>query len=78
MALRAGLCGYLACGMFTTRIWAEDFWILVGLACCLQNVAAKVRARSTAPGVSDAVETEPLGAALGGERICPSLPGKTV
>ena len=44
MALRAGLIGYLACGMFTTRLWAEDFWILLGLAACLTHVSKHMRA----------------------------------
>jgi O-antigen ligase len=78
MALRAGLCGYLACGMFTTRIWAEDFWILIGLACCLQNVTEKVRAHSSAPCRSEAVGAEPLSPPLGGERVRPVLPGETL
>lgn len=42
MALRAGLAGYLASAAFTTRIWAEDFWILIGLAACLDNVRRKL------------------------------------
>lgn len=40
MGLSVGLVGYLACGMFTTRLWAEDFWMLIGLVCCLSNIAA--------------------------------------
>ncbi len=43
MALRASLCGYLACSAFTTRLWAEDFWILIGLTACLENVTAHIR-----------------------------------
>ncbi len=78
MALRAGLCGYLACGMFTTRIWAEDFWLMIGLACCLHNVAERIRARSTVPSQSDAVGPELLSAPLGSEPIRPALSGKTV
>jgi O-antigen ligase len=39
MALRAGLTGYLACAMFTTRLWAEDLWILLGLSICLGNAS---------------------------------------
>lgn len=42
-ALLLGLIGYLACGMFTTRLWAEDFWLLIGLSCCLVNVAAEMQ-----------------------------------
>jgi O-antigen ligase len=48
MALRTALVGYLVSGMFTTRLWAEDFWILIGLGCSLVNVAAYMRAE-TAP-----------------------------
>ncbi|MEW6252644.1 MAG: O-antigen ligase family protein, partial [Planctomycetota bacterium] len=32
LALRAGLLGYLACALFTTRLFAEDFWLLIGLS----------------------------------------------
>ena len=51
MALRAGVIGYLACAIFTTRLWAEDLWILLGLSICLGNVSrhtamAQVRAPS--------------------------------
>ncbi|HPC21587.1 MAG TPA: O-antigen ligase family protein [Phycisphaerae bacterium] len=49
MALQAALVGYLACGMFTTRLWAEGFWILVGLACSLNNVAQELRAAAGRP-----------------------------
>jgi len=60
MALRAGLAGYLASAAFTTRIWAEDFWILIGLAACLDNVRrslaetsrAEVEAPAAAPGTA--------------------------
>ena len=46
MALRTALIGYLACAVFTTRLWAEDFWILIGLAACLANVHAYARCQS--------------------------------
>jgi len=46
MALRTALVGYLACGLFTTRLYTEGFWILVGLACCLDNVAAGIFAQT--------------------------------
>ncbi|MFQ5805268.1 MAG: O-antigen ligase family protein [Phycisphaerae bacterium] len=75
MALRAGLCGYLACGLFTTRLWTEDFWILIGLACCLVNVADRIRKRSSVLGKSDAVSGEPISAPVGNEDIQPALPG---
>ena len=43
MALQASLVGYAAGGMFTTRLWTEGFWILIGLSCCLVNVTLKIR-----------------------------------
>ncbi len=49
MALRAGLCGYLAGSLFTTRLWTEDFWIMIGLACCLSNVTERIRERASVP-----------------------------
>ncbi|MBI5865077.1 MAG: O-antigen ligase family protein, partial [Planctomycetes bacterium] len=39
MAIRTALAGYLACGLFTTRIWAADLWMLVGMAACLDRLA---------------------------------------
>lgn len=39
LALRAGLLGYLAGAMFTTRLFAEDLWLMLGLAMCLDNVS---------------------------------------
>lgn len=39
MALRTGLLGYLACGMFVTRVFTEDFWLLIGFCLCLRNVS---------------------------------------
>ncbi len=45
MALRAALVGYLVCGMFTMRLWAEGLWMMVGMSCCLVNVTAQLRAR---------------------------------
>ena len=43
MALQASLVGYAAGGIFTTRLWTEGFWILVGLSCCLVNVTLKIK-----------------------------------
>ena len=43
MALQASLVGYAAGGVFTTRLWTEGFWILIGLSCCLVNVALKIK-----------------------------------
>lgn len=39
-ALRAGLVGYLVCALFTTRLWTEDFWMLLAMAVCLANAYA--------------------------------------
>jgi probable O-glycosylation ligase (exosortase A-associated) len=44
MAMRIGLCGYLASSVFTTRLWTEDFWIMIGLICCLSNITERLRA----------------------------------
>ena len=44
MALRIGLCGYLASGAFTTRLWTEDFWIMIGMVCCLSNITERLHA----------------------------------
>lgn len=44
MALRTGLVGYFCCGLFTTRLLTEDFWVLVGLSLCLHNVACGLAA----------------------------------
>lgn len=44
VALRAGLLGYLGCGLFTTRLYSEDLWLLLGLAMCLSNVSMQIRA----------------------------------
>lgn len=38
-ALQAGLLGYLGCAMFTTRLYSEDLWLLIGLGMCLHNIA---------------------------------------
>jgi putative inorganic carbon (hco3(-)) transporter len=45
VSLRAGLLGYLACAMFTTRLFAEDLWLLLGLAMCLDNVSKYMAAQ---------------------------------
>lgn len=42
--MELAIVGYLASGLFTTRLWAEGFWLLVGLAACLSNIAATERA----------------------------------
>lgn len=52
MALRTALAGYLACGLFTTRLWAADLWILLGLAACLYRLSreqARAEAESSSP-----------------------------
>lgn len=61
VALRAGLIGYLGCGMFTTRLYSEDFWLLLGFAACLHNLSKYVTAqhelelRAVAPRAADVV-----------------------
>jgi O-antigen ligase len=42
-ALLASLAGYFASALFTTRMTAEDMWILLGLSACLYNVALHAR-----------------------------------
>jgi len=39
LAVRSGLAAYLACGMFTSRLWTEGSWLLIGMAACLMNIA---------------------------------------
>lgn len=46
MILRMGLAGYLASSVFTTRLWTEDFWIMIGMVCCLTNIAERIEVRS--------------------------------
>lgn len=61
MALRAAFIGYLGCGLFTTRLFSEDFWLLVGFAMCLSNVANRLVAEheaQTAPASAHAVALE--------------------
>jgi len=59
LALRAGLLGYLACALFTTRLFAEDFWLLIGLSLCLDNVGRHMRGEAE----QRAEEAEPVEAA---------------
>lgn len=84
-ALRAALIGYLACAMFTTRLWAEDFWILLGFAMCLRNVCVQMQNRAllgdtqAAPAPSVAVSSGPAratdrGTDEAGPRPEPALP----
>jgi len=58
VALRAALFGYLVCAMFTTRLFAEDFWLLLGLAMCLHNVTKHIAAQ-TRQTTDDRGETVP-------------------
>jgi len=76
MALRAGLCGYLACGIFTTRLWTEDFWILIGLACCLVNVTRHIREHAIISSEPGALNAASLSTAVGGEGMGSALPGE--
>lgn len=53
LGLRSALVGYLACAFFTTRLFTEDLWLMIGLAMCLHNVSkhmiAEAHAKSTEP-----------------------------
>lgn len=44
-ALRTALLGYLVSALFTTRLFAEDLWILLGLSMCLENIGRTMAAR---------------------------------
>jgi len=62
-ALQASMAGYLGCALFTTRLWAEDFWILLGLICGLLNAAAAARGVTSRRTAGDcATLQEPDGA----------------
>lgn len=63
LALQTALVGYLGCALFTTRLWAEDFWMLLGLAVCLKNVHCGLAAEAGAATLrSGAADKEPRGA----------------
>ena len=60
LALRTALLGYLACGFFTTRLFTEDLWLMLGFAMCLVNVTKHLAAEeaheaATAPEVPTAL-----------------------
>ncbi len=48
VALRAAILGYLGCAMFTTRLFSEDLWLLLGLAMCLHNISRSMEAEESA------------------------------
>jgi O-antigen ligase len=54
LALRTSLVGYLGCALFTTRLFTEDLWLLLGLAMCLENVARNLAAQSEMAGTASA------------------------
>jgi putative inorganic carbon (hco3(-)) transporter len=56
MALRTALVGYLACGLFTTRLFSEDFWILIGLAASLDRIARDHQAEPDESPAAEALE----------------------
>lgn len=58
-ALRSALLGYLASAMFTTRLFSEDFWLLVGLALCLRNAAAGMQLEHEAAAPAPPPAPEP-------------------
>lgn len=70
MALRTAIAGYLACGLFTTRLFAADLWMLLGLAACLHRLAREsaladdlAQAESAPAAALPAAPTALLGAA---------------
>jgi putative inorganic carbon (HCO3(-)) transporter len=71
MALQCALVGYLACGMFTTRLWAEGFWILIACSCSLLNVAAHLRCASRSGLAAAGVEPSAEPAAPGASPVQP-------
>jgi O-antigen ligase len=46
VALRTALLGYLACSLFTTRLFTEDLWLLLGFGMCLVNVSQYMTAET--------------------------------
>jgi len=70
MALQAALAGYLGCALFTSRMWAEDFWMLLALAVSLQNVRLHMQARAAATGPAASAPTAAAPVAR-----TPALPG---
>lgn len=42
-ACEVSLAGFLTCAIFTTRLWTESLWLLVGMGCCVRNIAASMR-----------------------------------
>lgn len=48
MGLRCAIVGYCVCGFFTTRLWTEGFWMLIGLATALSNTTEYIIADRTA------------------------------
>jgi len=56
VALRSAILGYLGCSMFTTRLFSEDFWLLLGLSMCLDNASKYAAALAAEP---DGVPAEP-------------------
>ena len=67
IALRAGLLGYLGCGLFTTRTFSENYWLMVGLSVCLWNASKYMAA------TAGAAELQPR--ATAGPAELPSHPG---
>lgn len=50
VALRTSLLGYLACAVFTTRLFTEDLWLMLGFAMCLANVSKYMAAEHESRG----------------------------
>lgn len=56
VALRTALLGYLACALFTTRLFTEDFWLMLGFGMCLANVSRGLQGASAALPASELPE----------------------
>jgi O-antigen ligase len=63
-ALLASLAGYFASALFTTRMTAEDMWILLGLSASLYNVALYARGEHAEELATDTEELAPTAAAV--------------
>jgi putative inorganic carbon (HCO3(-)) transporter len=57
MALQAGLVGYLTSAAFTTRLWAEDLWLLIAMTVCLHNVSLEMASEGAPQPDPDALTT---------------------
>ena len=70
LALRTALVGYLACGFFTTRLFTEDLWLLLGFAMSLVNVSKQIAADHAGVDATEDRAAGPL--ELAGVRCAPA------